>query len=358
MRQFSIASCLAIALYAVWESSPSAHAADKPSPGQQIYAKTCAECHGKEGAGGDGYEKPLAGDLSVPQLAKLVKKTMPQDEPGTLSAEQSQQVAQYVYDAFYSAIARSRNQPARIELARLTVRQYRLALADLIGSFRQPPVWDEKRGLGGEYYEGRRPGDRRKRKETRVDPQVNFDFGKEAAVPDIKTPYEFSIRWDGSVLAPETGDYRFVVHTEHAARLWLNDKEQPVIDAWVKSGDDTDYEAEVFLVAGRVYPLKLEFTKAKQGVDDSEKTQRAAALEAGFDQAALETSPRRIGADPRPPHGSARSPTRCSCAIRRSRRTTAATAGNGARRFPKPGNERQPMGRSRRRVMWPSISID
>ncbi len=186
MRQFSIVTLfLTIALNAVSGFSVSARAAEKPTPGQQIYAKSCAECHGKEGSGGDGYEKPLAGDLSVPQLAKLIKKTMPQDDPGTLTDEQSQQVAQYVYDAFYSAIARSRNQPARIELARLTVRQYRLALADLIGSFRQMPRWDEKHGLNGEYYEGRRVGDRRKRKETRLDPQVNFDFGKEAPVAEI-----------------------------------------------------------------------------------------------------------------------------------------------------------------------------
>ncbi len=72
-------------------------------------------------------------------------------------------------------------------------------------------------------------------------------------------------------MAPETGEYRFVIHTEHATRLWLNDKQQPLIDAWVKSGDETEYEAELFLVAGRVYSLKLEFTKAKQGVDDSKK---------------------------------------------------------------------------------------
>ena len=44
-----------------------------------------------------------------------------------------------------------------------------------------------------------------------------------------------------------------------------------MIDAWVKSGNDTEYRASIFLLGGRVYPLKLEFSKAKQGVDDSKK---------------------------------------------------------------------------------------
>lgn len=242
------------------------------SPGQKLYVNSCAACHGDKGAGTDIYEKPLAGDLSVPQLAKLIQTTMPEDDPGTLSDEESQQVAQYVYDAFYSAIARERNQPARIELARLTVAQYRLCVADLIGSFRDKPVWNEERGLKGEYFESRRPGDRRKRKESRIDPQVNFDFGVKSPVDKIGNSHEFSIRWEGSVLAPETGEYQLVVRTEHAARLWFNETEKPLIDAWVKSGKDTEFTGDLFLVGGKVYPLKLEFSKAIQGVDRKIKT--------------------------------------------------------------------------------------
>lgn len=269
----TIASILAAALSLCFTLPQNSHA-DEPelSPGQKIYINSCAACHGDKGNGTDVYEKPLAGDLSVPQLAKLIQKTMPEDDPGTLSMEESEQVAQYVYDAFYSAIARERNQPARIELARLTVRQYQLAVADLIGSFREKSVWNEERGLKAEYYESRRPGDRRRLKESRIDPQVKFDFGTEPPVKKIENSHEFSIRWEGSVMAPETGDYEFVIRTEHAARLWLNDNEEPLIDAWVKSGDDTEFTADLFLVGGKVYPLKLEFSKAIQGVDRKIKT--------------------------------------------------------------------------------------
>ncbi len=105
----------------------------------------------------------------------------------------------------------------------------------------------------------------------RVDRQIDFDFGTDAPVPEITEPHEFSIRWQGSLMAPETGLYDFVVHTDHALRLWVNDTETPLIDRWVKSGSDTEYSAALYLVAGRIYPVRLEFTKAKQGVDDSAK---------------------------------------------------------------------------------------
>ena len=39
----------------------------------------------------------------------------------------------------------------RIELAHLTVSQYRQAAADLIGSFRTPGRLDDRRGLQGDY---------------------------------------------------------------------------------------------------------------------------------------------------------------------------------------------------------------
>src|SRR5205807_9184751 len=69
-----------------------------------------------------------------------------------------------------------------------------------------------------------------------------------------------------------TGEYEFTVRTEHAARLWVNDIRHPLIDAWVKSGNETEYRAAIGLLGGRVYPLRLEFAKGKQGVDDSKKT--------------------------------------------------------------------------------------
>ena len=246
-------------------------AAAAEKTGAQIFKLQCANCHGHHGQGGKKYKKPLAGDHSVGQLAKVIFDTMPESNPGSLSQKEADRVAAYVYDAFYSPTARERNRPARIELARLTVAQYRQTVSDLIGSFRQPAApWGNQRGLRAEYFKGRN-FNRGSRVLERTDPQVNFDFGVKAPIADKIEPHEFLIRWNGSLLAPETGEYEFTIHTEHAARLWINDNQRPLIDAWVKSGNDTEYKASLFLVGGRVYPLRLEYSKGKKGVDDSKK---------------------------------------------------------------------------------------
>ena len=201
---------------------------------------------------------------------------MPKDDPGKCVGPDAEKVAAYIYDAFYSKAARDRNKPPRVELSRLTVHQYQNAVADLLAGFRGPGRWDDKRGLHAEYFDGR---DFRKDKRLidRNDPEVQFDFGTNGPT-DKFTPSQFSIRWEGSVLAPETGSYEFTVRTEHALRLWVNDTRTPVIEAWVKSGNDTEYKASVFLVAGRAYPVKLEFSKAKQGVDDSKTNTKPPAV--------------------------------------------------------------------------------
>jgi hypothetical protein len=89
----------------------------------------------------------------------------------------------------------------------------------------------------------------------RVDRQIDFDFGTEAPVPEITEPHEFSIRWQGSLMAPETGLYDFVVRTEHALRLWVNDTETALIDRWVKSGNDTEYRGQPLSGSGTGLPL-------------------------------------------------------------------------------------------------------
>ncbi len=245
-------------------------AADGPT-GEQIYRKGCASCHGANGEGTkEDYPHPLAGNRSVAQLTALIAKSMPKDEPGTCTGADAAKVATYIYDSFYSKEARERNKPPRVELSRLTVRQYQNAVADLVASFRTAGKSDDKHGIRGEYFNDR-GFNRGKRLIDRLDPEVRFDFGTDGPEKDKFDGAQFSIRWEGSVLAPETGTYEFVIRTEHGARLWVNDTKQPLIDVWVKSGSDTEHRASLLLVGGRAYPLRLEFSKAKQGVDDKKK---------------------------------------------------------------------------------------
>jgi cytochrome c553 len=260
-------------ILAIVLASVSAQAA--ADDGAMIYRAKCASCHGGSGEGSaKEYPHPLAGDRSVPQLAKLIAKTMPSDDPGSLSADDAQRVAAYISDAFYSPTAQGRIKPLRRDLSRLTVRQYRNAAADLIASFRSPPPpVGPERGLKAEYYKTRRfnQGDRVL---ERVDPSVAFDYADKSPIGDKIDPHEFSIRWEGSVLAPETGEYEFVVRTDHAMKLWVNNPNRPLIDALVKSGNDNEYRGTIFLLGGRSYGLKLDFIKANQGVDDSKKAKQ------------------------------------------------------------------------------------
>lgn len=251
------------------EAVPDVKSKAKEQTGEQIFRGQCAACHGAKGQGTKLYQKPLIGSQSVGQLAKYIAQSMPPG-PKKCAAKDAPKVAAYIYDAFYSSLAQARNRPARIELSHLTVRQYRNAIADLIGSFRDGPRPDQTRGLNGEYFKiGRFRGDERVLE--RIDPQIQFDFGTNGALPAQTDPYQMAMRWAGSVLAPDTGEYEFIVHTEHAMRLWINDLQRPIIDASVQSGTDNEYRVTLFLLGGRAYPLRLEFSKGVQGVDNLEK---------------------------------------------------------------------------------------
>lgn len=244
------------------------------SLGERIYKTQCASCHGKSGEGTlEEYPHPLAGEKSLGQLTRLIAKTMPADDPGACKGPDAEAVAAFIHETFYSKTARVKFAPVRLELSRLTVRQYRNTLTDLVGGFRAAPApWGEKRGLKAEYFNARDfRGD--KRLIDRIDPTVQFNFGTKG--PDDKfEPHTFSIRWEGSILALESGEYEFIVKTEHAVRLFVNDPAQPLIDAWVKSGKDTEFRGSIVLLGGRTYPLRLEFTKSKQGVDDSKTNKK------------------------------------------------------------------------------------
>lgn len=232
--------------------------------GEQIYQQRCASCHGAKGEGdNNNYPQPLAGDRSVSELAQYIEKSMPDKDPQKCVGEDAQKVAAFIHESFYSPIAQARNKPPRIELARLTVRQYRQSLADLIGSFRGTSHRGSERGLKAEYFKSRRMRDEDRAIE-RIDPVVKFDFGEGSPEKEKIDPAEFSIRWQGSVFAPETGEYEFILQTENGARLWVNDNDKPLIDGNVKSGKDLELSESIRLIGGRIYLLRLETFKSKE----------------------------------------------------------------------------------------------
>ncbi len=245
--------------------------ADDSSQGAAIYRLKCASCHGNSGEGTVQHPEPLAGVLSVLQLEKVIDETMPEDDPSACVGEDARKVATYIHETFYSPVARDRIRPARIDLTRLTVRQYRNCVADLVGSFRSDvPTLDRRHGLDAEYFNGRN-FDGNKRVIQRIDPVVSMNFGTAAPAPEGFQSHRFAIRWRGSVIPRETGVHEFIVHTEHSVRLFVNDHQTAFIDAYVKSGDDKEFRGSIYLLGGRAYPLLLEFSKANQGVDNEKQ---------------------------------------------------------------------------------------
>lgn len=233
--------------------------------GEQIWAQSCASCHGAKGEGvPDQYADPLVGDKPVAELARIIDETMPEDDPAKCVGEDAARVAGYLYDAFYSPIAQARNRPARIEFARLTVPQYRNAVADLIATFRgKEPAFGEERGIFGRYTKNRN-GNADENSFDRTDATIDFDFGEGSPNSDRIPPEEFTIWWRGAVYAPESGDYEFIVETRNGMQLWVNDMEEPLIDGKVRSGEDVVWREKIRLLGGRYYSLKLEFFKSEK----------------------------------------------------------------------------------------------
>ena len=236
--------------------------------GADLYKAQCAYCHGREGQGSKRYESALTGAKSVAQLAQVVHDTMPESDPGSLTDAEAEAVARWMHAEFYSPEAQDRRRPPRVELARLTVDQYRNTVSDLVASFAGGGKWGEERGLKAEYFEGR-GFDQRRRKLARVELTLDHDFGT-AAPGGIDAAKGFTARWQGGLMPAETGEHEFVVRTDHSVRVWVNDRQKPLIDAWVKSGSDSEFRGGLHLTAGRPVHLRVEFSKAKQGVQDKD----------------------------------------------------------------------------------------
>lgn len=227
-----------------------------------VYRKQCQSCHGKNGEGVKGkYDEALHGDWSVEKLTRYIAKNMPEDKPGTCVGAHAEAVSRYINDAFYSREARARRHPARVELVRLTNRQFTQASADLLKTFTGVDASPgPERGLKANYRGPRREGEGKNLE--RIDREIDFDFLRADADPAAHPTNNFSANWRGSLLAEETGDYEFILKTPNGARLWVNDEEKELIDASVASGKLDEHKATVRLLGGRVYPLRLEWFKA------------------------------------------------------------------------------------------------
>ncbi len=269
-------------LVLVFFTSFSQAAATAPGDrGAALYKEQCASCHGALGEGVTGkFDEPLTGERSLESLTRKIDRTMPEEDPELCAGEDARLVAAYIYDAFYSPAAQARLRPPEIDLTRLTTPQFRASVADLIGHFRpgSEKNWGAERGLRALYRSPeilteeervklKSNTDPRKKTEKveRREPGVDLQFGVASPDPEKLDALEFETHIEGSVIAPETGHYEFIVRSENGFRLWINNTEKPLIYAWVSSGPEVREErASLFLVAGRAYPVVLEHFKFRE----------------------------------------------------------------------------------------------
>ena len=96
---------------------------------------------------------------------------------------------------------------------------------------------------------------------TSVDAQLDFDWSEDAPAPGLPVN-EFSVRWTGFLVAPESGDYEVVLTTDDGSRLWLNDR--LVADDWTEHAPRSQ-KAVVRLTNGQRLPLKIEYFERSGG---------------------------------------------------------------------------------------------
>lgn len=89
----------------------------------------------------------------------------------------------------------------------------------------------------------------------RIDPDVNFNWRRGAPLNGIGAN-KFTVRWQGYVVPPATGWYRFHVSSDDGAQLWFD--ERLVVDAWRDRGKEEN-AWHSFLEAGSAYPIVLDY---------------------------------------------------------------------------------------------------
>jgi beta-glucosidase len=114
-----------------------------------------------------------------------------------------------------------------------------------------------KNGLWAEYF----PNTKLEGKPvlTRLDKEVNFNWGYDAPHPKLHRPDDrntFSIRWTGKLLPPKTGEYKLNVIHNDGLRLYVDD--QLLIDNW-KKNRIVYKTASIRLKTGQTYSLRIEY---------------------------------------------------------------------------------------------------
>lgn len=89
----------------------------------------------------------------------------------------------------------------------------------------------------------------------RTDAQIQFDWSDRSPGQGLSQA-DYSVRWTGTLLPPDSGKYKLILTADDGCRLYLDD--HLLIDHWVDSGA-IPQTAEVELVAGVPRKLRVEY---------------------------------------------------------------------------------------------------
>jgi hypothetical protein len=112
-------------------------------------------------------------------------------------------------------------------------------------------------GLIGTYYNGRNFDEQRMQ---RIDQTIDFQWGNASPHPDVNAN-NFSVRWEGFVVIPQSGRYTFIFNSDDGCRMWLSGQE--LFNDW-RGRAPTDSSKEVTLEKG-YYPIKIEYYEGGGG---------------------------------------------------------------------------------------------
>ena len=96
---------------------------------------------------------------------------------------------------------------------------------------------------------------------TRIDRQVDFDWGGKAPGKGLPQDH-FSVRWTGSIVPPESGDFELSIKSDDGSRLYING--ELFLDNWGVHAALTK-SRQITLEKGKEVAVKLEFYQNSGG---------------------------------------------------------------------------------------------
>lgn len=92
---------------------------------------------------------------------------------------------------------------------------------------------------------------------TRVDQNIDVTWDTGAPAAGVNAD-NFTVRWKGHFIAPQTGAYQFGTNSDDGCKIWVNN--QLILDGWTSCGDQ--YGTSINLTAGQIVPIQMDYKEA------------------------------------------------------------------------------------------------